>query len=311
MTQQDAEIVDALGSLSYDPVAFVRFAFPWGEKGTPLERMSGPDKWQVKLLQDIAKGLKSSDEVIREAVASGHGIGKSAMVAWLILWAISTRENTRGVVTANTEGQLRTKTWPEVSKWYQLFIGKQMFTYTATSIFSSDKACEKTWRIDAIPWSESSPESFAGLHNSGGRILVVFDEASAIADSIWEVTEGALTDDSTEVVWCAFGNPTRNTGRFRECFRKQRHRWSCHQIDSRTVAISNKSQLSQWVEDYGEDSDFVKVRVRGIFPSSSELQFISSELVDKARRTVLQPHQYSFAPVVIGVDPAWTGKDAL
>ena len=57
--------------------------------------------------------------------------------------------------------------------------------------------------------------------------------------------------------------------------------------------------------------DFVKVRVRGIFPSSSELQFISSELVDKARRTVLQPHQYSFAPVIIGVDPAWTGKDAL
>jgi hypothetical protein len=69
-------------------------------------------------------------------------------------------------------------------------------------------------RADAIPWSEENTEAFAGLHNKGRR----FDEASAISDKIWEVSEGALTDEDTEIVWLAFGNPTRNPGRFRDCF---------------------------------------------------------------------------------------------
>ena len=95
-----------------------------------------------KILKDIGEQLKKGKDLqtaIQEAVASGHGIGKSALISWLIHFAISTHENTRGVVTANTEGQLRTKTWPELSKWHNMFIAKDLFTYTATAIFSSDK----------------------------------------------------------------------------------------------------------------------------------------------------------------------------
>ena len=70
-----------------------------------------------------------------------------------------------------------------------------------------DPAHAKTWRIDAVPWTENRVEAFAGLHNQGRRILVVFDEASAIPDLIWETTEGALTDEQTEIfnprVWTA------------------------------------------------------------------------------------------------------------
>ena len=181
------ELIEALGALTHDPLAFVYFAYPWGEPGTPLEDMEGPDEWQIQILKDIGEQLKKGKDLqtaIQEAVASGHGIGKSALISWLIHFAISTHENTRGVVTANTEGQLRTKTWPELSKWHNMFIAKDLFTYTATAIFSSDKDYEKTWRIDAIPWSKNSPESFAGLHNQGNRILVLFDEASAIDDVI-------------------------------------------------------------------------------------------------------------------------------
>lgn len=308
------ELIEALGALTHDPLAFVYFAYPWGEPGTPLEDMEGPDEWQIQILKDIGEQLKKGKELqtaIQEAVASGHGIGKSALISWLIHFAISTHENTRGVVTANTEGQLRTKTWPELSKWHNMFIAKDLFTYTATAIFSSDKDYEKTWRIDAIPWSKNSPESFAGLHNQGNRILVLFDEASAIDDVIWEVTEGALTDANTEIIWCAFGNPTRNSGRFRECFRKYRKFWNTYQIDSRTVKISNKTKIEEWLEAYGEDSDFFKVRVRGVFPSASDLQFISTEIADKAQKQVYKPGQFEHLPVIIGVDPAWTGSDSL
>ena len=308
------ELIEALGALTHDPLAFVYFAYPWGEPGTPLENMEGPDEWQIQILKDIGEQLKKGKDLqtaIQEAVASGHGIGKSALISWLIHFAISTHENTRGVVTANTEGQLRTKTWPELSKWHNMFIAKDLFTYTATAIFSSDKDYEKTWRIDAIPWSKNSPESFAGLHNQGNRILVLFDEASAIDDVIWEVTEGALTDANTEIIWCAFGNPTRNSGRFRECFRKYRKFWNTYQIDSRTVKISNKAKIEEWLEAYGEDSDFFKVRVRGVFPSASDLQFISTEIADKAQKQSYKPGVFEHLPVIIGVDPAWTGSDSL
>lgn len=235
----------------------------------------------------------------------------SALVSWLILWALCTKADTRGVVTANTEGQLLKKTWPEVAKWYRMMICKDLFAWTATSLFSVDKEHEATWRIDAIPWNESNPEAFAGLHNQGRRILVIFDEASAIADNIWETTEGALTDDDTEIIWCCFGNPTRNTGRFHSCFYRFRNRWNCLQVDSRDVKISNKKQLQTWIDDYGEDSDFVKVRIKGEFPSASENQLISTELAELAAARRPEKKQYEFAPAVIGVDPAWTGTDSL
>ena len=305
---QEPDLIEFLAELSADPIAFVYGAFPWGE-GELKDK--APDPWQISVLEDIRDGLKNPNEVIREAVASGHGIGKSALVSWIILWAISTHEDTRGVVTANTDTQLKTKTWPELSKWHRLFIASHLFTYTATSIFSAQKGHEKTWRIDAIPWNEKNPEAFAGLHNEGKRIIVIYDEASAIPNGIWEVTEGAMTDDNTEIVWGVFGNPTRTNGRFYDCFHKFRNRWKNKQIDSRTVKVSNKRLITEWENDWGEDSDFFKVRVRGIFPSASVNQFISSKIVDDAVSRTCLKHQFEFAPVIIGVDPAWTGNDSI
>lgn len=233
----------------------------------------------------------------------------SAFISMLINWGMSTCEDCKVVVTANTDNQLRTKTWPEIIKWSNLAITKEWFTCTATAMYSNDPGHDKRWRADAIPWSEHNTEAFAGLHNERKRIIVVFDEASNIADLVWEVAEGALTDEDTEIIWVAFGNPTRNTGRFRECFRKYRHRWKCAQIDSRTVEGTNKQQLQKWVDDYGEDSDFVKVRVRGIFPDASELQFIPTGLTDEAMKRVVTAGQVAHAPVIIGVDPAYSGVD--
>ena len=114
------------------------------------------------------------------------------------------------------------------------------------------------------------------MHNQGKRIIALFDEASSIPDVIWETTEGALTDKDTEIIWGVFGNPTRNTGRFRECFAGGRfqHRWQPRQVDSRTARLTNKEEIAEWINDYGEDSDFVRVRVKGIFPRAGSMQFV-------------------------------------
>jgi hypothetical protein len=308
----EAELHEYMGMFSIDPYGFAMYAFPWG-KGE-LEGFDGPDEWQKEELKNIGEQLRAGKDagvVIREAVASGHGIGKSSFVAWLILWAMSTFPDCKGVVTANTETQLKTKTWSELSKWFRLCITKHWFMLTATALFSVKPEHEKTWRIDQIAWSERNTEAFAGLHNKGKRILLIMDEGSAIPDKIWEVSEGALTDEGTEILWCVFGNPTRNTGRFKECFGRFRHRWNTKQIDSRTCRFTNKVLIDQWIKDYGIDSDFVKVRVRGMFPSMSAKQFISVTDADNGFGKHLRPEQYSFAPKILTVDPAWEGDDEL
>jgi hypothetical protein len=308
-----ARLSDRLGLYRFDPLAFVQEAFPWGRPGSALAGESGPEPWQCEVRQQLGRGLqardKSPDEAVRLAVASGHGIGKSALVAWIILWALSTVPDTRGIVTANTEGQLRTKTWPELAKWHALSINKSWFTYTATALHSARPGRDRTWRVDAITWSENNTEAIAGLHNKGRRAFALFDEASSIADGVWETIEGALTDAGTDLFWLAFGNPTRTTGRFRECFAGGRfaHRWQPQQIDSRSVSMTNKAQIATWVHDYGEDSDFVRIRVKGEFPRAGTMQFIDSERVQHAVERELPPEWN--APLVMGVDIARQGGD--
>lgn len=303
------ELLDALVEFSNDPLGFVYWAFPWGVG--ELADALGPEPWQIKILTQIREGL-SIDEAIQIARASGHGIGKSALVAWIIIWAFSTFEDTRGVVTANTENQLKTKTWAELAKWFNLFAAKDLFEFSATrlTIRSPDTEKQSKWRIDMVPWSERNPEAFAGLHNKNKRILIVFDEASAIGDMIWETTEGALTDADTQIIWVAFGNPTKNKGRFRECFPGGRfaHRWRAEAIDSRTVSFTDKKIIQRWVDDWGEDSDFVRIRVRGIFPRVDAVSFISWDscrLAISREVPAINSH-----PLVMGVDVARFGDDA-
>ena len=303
-------LIEDIASFTHDPLGFVLYTFEWG-KGELEDYPNGPGEWQREHLNSISDkliaGEITKDQVLLEATASGHGIGKSAVVAWVILWALSTRENTRGVVTANTESQLKTKTWSELAKWHRLCIVREWFNLTATAIYFNDPKYEKTWRIDMVPWSENNTEAFAGLHNKGGRILVVFDEGSAISDKIYEVTEGALTDSNTEIMWFVYGNPTRNTGRFSECFGRFKHRWKTRQVDSRSVDFTNKEQIQKWVDDYGEDSDFVRVRVKGVFPRSGTNQFISCEDVNNCLK--YKAEGYDIHAVVFGVDIARFGDD--
>jgi len=303
------ELIEFVGSCTHDPLRFVMGIFPWGEQGTDLEKFEGPDKWQEKILNDITKGLLTIEDAIRVAVASGHGIGKSALVSWIVLWAMSTKEDTKGVVTANTESQLKTKTWAELAKWHRLSLNQHWFEHTATALISTVAGHEKTWRMDMVPWSEKNTEAFAGLHNKFKRVLLIFDEASAIPDLIWEVADGALTDSDTEIMQFAFGNPTRAKGAFRDCFRAGKKSWKTYQIDSRSAAITNKKYLQSLIDEYGIDSDRVKVRVLGQFPSQDVSALFSDDEIEAAMTRVYTTREITHAAKVLGVDVARQGGD--
>lgn len=308
----DDQIIEMAAACQYDPLAWAHKAWDWGVGA--LEGHKGPRAWQADIMGVIRDHLMNSAtryQPLRIAVASGHGIGKSAGMSMIADWGMSCFGDAKIVVTANTDTQMKTKTSPEMGKWFKSSITSHWWDVQATSIKSRSKTSADSWRVDFVPWSEHNTEAFAGLHNMGRIIILMFDEASKIHDKVWEVAEGAMTDENTVIIWIAFGNPTRNSGRFRECFRKFKNRWITRQIDSRTVEGTNAREIAKWAEDYGEDSDFFKVRVRGQFPMQSATQFISTEDADRAQKVHLRPQQYNFAPKIIGVDPAWTGDDPL
>jgi hypothetical protein len=309
MTAEE-QLIEDIGGYCADPLGYARYAYPWNEPGE-LQESAGPREWQREILSIIGAHLRSEKrfEPLQIAVASGHGIGKSALMAMIIDWGMSTCEDCRIVVTANTESQLRTKTWPEICKWSKLAINTHWFNPTATTLHIKDKGHERLWRCDAIPWSENNTEAFAGLHNKGKRIIVLLDEGSAIPKIIWQVIEGALTDEDTEILFIVFGNPTKNAGAFHECFNLRKHRWITRQIDSRNVEGTNKAQIAKWIADYGEDSDFVRVRVRGEFPRAGSSQFIAGDLVANARKRNLAEKDYAHAWKILSVDVARFGDD--
>ena len=297
-----------------DPVGFVYWAFGWDE--LDLEGFDGPDTWQLDVLTSIGDQVKDRafDGVnpvapIQEAVASGHGIGKSALTAWIILWIMSTRPHCKGVVTANTSDQLRTKTWGELGKWKKRCLTGHWFEYNNgkgnMNIYHA--SYPETWRTDAQTCREENSESFAGLHAANSTPFYLFDEASAVPDKIWEVAEGGKTDG--EPMHFAFGNPTRNNGKFFECFGRAAHRWHTMQIDSRTAKMTNKDKIKEWESDWGEDSDFFRVRVLGRFPKAGDMQFIPGDIVRVASTRPLSAYLPD-DPLICGVDVARGGEDS-
>lgn len=267
------------------------------------EGEDGADTWQNDVMDIVNTHLGGENTALRVAVSSGNGVGKSAFLSWLILWFISTRPHPQIVVTANTSTQLSTKTWRELSKWHKRIYHSDLFQWSATRFALKEQA--DTWFASAVPWSEKNPDAFAGTHEE--HVLVVFDEASGIIPVIWEMTEGAMTTPGA--MWFAFGNPNRNTGRFYECFNRFSHRWHTVKVDSRTAKMADNRQIQDWVDDYGEDSDFVRVRVRGEFPRSGSSQLFSKDIVDHCLEYDLPEEAIADSARILGVDVARFGDD--
>ena len=306
-----------------DPWRWVMTAYPWGEKGTPLEdkcdaagviEQKRPYKWQEKILKKIRDDLQAMEagEIpigpIRIAAKAGHGPGKSALIGWLNDWNVSTQPDARGTTTANTDQQLRDKTWPELQKWHRMSISRHFFNCSATTLRSTQPGHETNWAATAIPWSERIPEAIAGLHNAGNRVLLVFDEASAIPPIIWETVQGAMTDKDTIVIWLVCGNPTRNSGPFYACWNKFAALWYTITVDSRDVPGTNKELFKEWIRVYGEDSDFCRIRIYGQWPAKSAMQFIGRDIVDAAMAR--EPNCLDDDPLICGIDLARQGNCA-
>lgn len=304
-----ADVQRELAEFVHDPLGFVMCAYPWG-KGE-LAGEAGPRAHQRRLLRELGEHLQNPEtryKPFRKGVSSGHGIGKTAEVSWLTHWGLSTFEDCKVILMAGTGDQLKTKTQPEVAKWFRLGFNADFFEVNVTSIKAREEGHEPTWRADFTTWSEENPQASAGAHNRRKRLLIIYEEAAGIPDVIWKTQEGAMTDADTEIIWIAISQCTRSEGMFYEATHgTQRDRWRAEVIDSRTVEGVNVEEINEDIKIYGEHSDHVRVRWLGLYPLAGEGKFIDLDLVHKAQSAILPT--FNDDPLVAGVDLSWGGSD--
>lgn len=324
---QEEQLIERLHSsdLKHDLLNFVMYAYPWGEKGTPLEHYRGPRDWQKAELLAISAHIHQNQARIargesplmwQSATASGRGPGKSALVSWITNWMMSTRIGSTTIITANTEMQLKSRTFAEIGKWTSLLINRHWFDVTVLSVRPAPwfaKAVTDQLKIDTgywyaqgQLWSEEAPDSFAGVHNPLG-VCLQFDEASGIPTPIFNVSAGFFTEPVLDRYWFVYSNARRNSGGFFDCFHAMESPWRLKHLDARTVEGLDQAVFDAMIKQHGIDSDVVRMEVLGEFPKQGNRQFINNELVRQAQQRELAEDLQ--APLIIGVDVARYGDD--
>lgn len=312
-------------NLADDLRAWVMFTFPWGKSNTPLAKFKEPRKWQIAELEaktdhirqnKIRMGQGKAPTMWTRSIASGRGIGKSALFSFDGLWMMSTRLGSTTIVTANTEAQLVSRTMAELGKWSTLAINSHWFDKSAMSLRPAewfDALLKSDLKIDtgyyylnAQLWSEEKPDAFAGVHNHNG-VMLKFDEASGIPRSIFTVSEGFFTEPVLDRYWDLYSNPRNNTGAFFESHHRDRNEWNPIKIDARTVEGTDPAVYDKIIRTNGEDSDEARIEVYGEFPNAGEDQFIPMDLILGARdREIIVDRG---APLIMSVDYGNGGKD--
>lgn len=254
------------------------------------------DEQQLWVLQDIDRGERNI------AIASGHGTGKTALLAWIILWIGLFKYDAKIPVTAPTAPQLIRLLIPEVRKWAEKLpkeLKKAVSIKQDHVTFTTENVCvARTARKEA-------PEGLQGFHAT--FLGWIIDEASGVSNNIFEVIDGSLTGEDYLRIMPA--NPTRTEGYFYDAFHKNRALWKCHTFNAERSRNVTKESIERKRIQYGYDSDAYRVRVLGQFPRSSSNSVIPLYIIEEA--IARDPRETNRAGAEVwGLDYADMGDDS-
>ena len=253
-----------------------------------------PEPWQGEALEAIG----NHDRV---SIRSGHGVGKTTLQAWLVLWFLLTRNNCKIPVAANSQDQLRDTIWPEIAKWHRQLpeaLKTRIDVQAERIVVIQDPEGAFAVRRTA---SKENPEALQGFHAE--HLLFLIDEASGIPDVVFEVGLGALSTPGAKVVMA--GNPTRTAGFFHDTHHSLRYRWHTMHVSCLDVPRA-QGHIEDIRAKYGDSSNAWRVRVLGEFPTANDETVIPLELVLGAVGRNVSPLEYY---PVWGVDVARFGDD--
>lgn len=253
-----------------------------------------PDPEQAKILNSVAKNQLTS-------VRSGHGVGKSTVEAWVVIWFMVTRPFPKIPCTAPTQHQLFDILWAEVSKWLRnnKALANEL-TWTKEKVYM--KGYPEEWF--AVARTASKPDALQGFHAED--VLYIIDEASGVDDNIFEPVLGALSTPGARLLMC--GNPTQLSGFFYDSHNKNRASYATFHIDGRNSTRVSQDFVQTIINMYGEDSDVFRVRVAGDFPLQEDDIFIPLSLVENSIMTEFSPRKNPDL-IHIGCDVARFGDD--
>lgn len=216
-----------------------------------------PDEWQWEASGKLAKSRRLS-------IRSGHGVGKTAFTAWAILWFMCCYFPCKIPATAPTSHQLSDILWAELAKWHRELrerapeLGDEL-EWTGEKFFLKSHP-QESFAVARTSRPEN-PEALQGFHSE--NILFLIDEASGVADEVFQVSEGALSSDGAFVLMAA--NPTRTQGYFYDSHHKMRGSWATMQVNGEECKRVSRRYIEDMAKKYGPDSSIYRIRVRGEF----------------------------------------------
>ncbi len=242
----------------------------------------------------------------RVSIRSGHGTGKTSFIAWTVLWFMSVYFPCKIPCTAPTSHQLSDVLWAEIAKWFGVLKAKAPalaaeFEWTQEKFYMKSNP-QESFAVARTARPEK-PEALQGFHSD--NILFLIDEASGVAEGVFQVAEGALSSEGSFVLMAA--NPTREDGYFYESHHKMRHRWAALHWDGEESPRVSKQYIDDMRAKYGVDSPIYQVRVKGNFATAIDGVIPLGLCIDAQTRDVVP---IIHAHIIWGLDVARFGDDS-
>lgn len=285
-----------------------------GERGPELfvREVFGaePDDWQLEVLRAYGRGER------RISLRSCHGVGKTAVAAWLAWVQLLTWFPQHGVATAPTKSQLEDALMKEIAVWHARLPAALQQCFEIKTMRVEFVGSPKESFFSARTSRAEAPEALQGIHCEGGRVLLIADEASGVAEQVFEAAVGSMSGANCTTL--LMGNPVRTSGLFFDTHHKLLDMWHTFWVgyypdeETRPPGVyHSKRVVDDYAVDcarrYGDDSNAYRVRVLGEFPKSDLDTVIPYELVSLAQQREIEVSPYW--PIIWGADVARQGDD--
>lgn len=238
--------------------------------------------------------LRGLTEHRRQCVRSLHGVGKSTLASWVVLWALTCLgDDTKVIITAGSWQQLQHYFMQEVHKWvrngseglarigYPMRDGRELLQLMITLGGGRQAFCV----------ASTDHQRMEGAHAK--NLVYLLDEAKAIPEPIWDAIEGAFSNEGNDTGSTAYAlamsTPGRATGRFYDIQKRKPgyEDWGTDFI-SLTDAIAAGSISTEWADarrrQWGETSEMYKNRVLGEFADTDSSSLIPLAWVEAANQ---------------------------
>jgi phage terminase large subunit len=311
------------------------FRFPdarwWAEPVGFYRRVLGVEPWSRQI--DVMHALRDHPRV---AVKSGRKVSKSNTIAGTALCYYCSFEDAQVVLSSTTARQVDQILWTELRK-LKARSGRCVECKKADpSGLVIPRPCPHSGIIDGDPgelartglksedfrsivgFTAKEAEAVQGV--SGKRLLYLLDEASGIADGIYEAIEGNRAGGARLGL---FGNPTKTSGEFFAAFGEKKRFYfpitisseeSPNVVEKREVieGLATHEWIEEKREEWGEESALYKVHIKGEFATREDGKIFSVHTIAQAEQR--WPDATAEGRLYVGLDPAGesgTGDDTV